>query len=70
MKPVKLRGKLSTEQRTAILQRMEEHDRQRAENPMEEIESPQSRVGRGGASSMPPQHRYSIEMSGPGEWKP
>ena len=28
------------------------------------------RVGRGGASSMPPQHRNSIEMSAPAEWKP
>ncbi len=34
------------------------------------VESPQMDVGRGGASSMPPQQRNSIEMSGPGEWKP
>ena len=27
-------------------------------------------VGRGGASSMPPQQRNSIEMSAPCEWKP
>ena len=33
-------------------------------------ESPQTRVGRGGASSMPPQQRKSMEMSAPGEWKP
>ena len=31
-------------------------------------ESPQMRVGRGGASSMLPQQRNSIEMSAPGEW--
>ena len=30
-------------------------------------ESPQIGVGRGGASSMPPQHRNSIEMSAPWE---
>ena len=33
-------------------------------------ESPQMRVGRGGASSMPPQQRNSIEINAPGEWKP
>ena len=33
-------------------------------------ESPQTRVGRGGASWMPPQQRNSIEMSAPCEWKP
>ena len=33
-------------------------------------ESPQTRVGRGGANSMPPQQRNSIEMSAPCEWKP
>ena len=33
-------------------------------------ESPQTRVGRGGASSMPPQQRNSIEMSAPWEWNP
>ena len=33
-------------------------------------ESPQMRVGSGGASSMPPQQRNSIEMSAPGEWSP
>ena len=32
------------------------------------VESPQTRVGRGGASSMPPQQRNSIEMSAPWEW--
>ena len=36
------------------------------ENP----ESPQMRVGSGGASSMPPQQRNSIEINAPGEWKP
>ena len=34
------------------------------------IESPQMRVGSGGASSMPPQQRNSIEINAPGEWKP
>ena len=34
------------------------------------FESPQTRVGRGGANSMPPQQRNSIEMSAPCEWKP
>ena len=34
------------------------------------LESPQTRVGRGGASWMPPQQRNSIEMSAPCEWKP
>ena len=34
------------------------------------LESPQMRVGRGGASSMPPQQRNSIEINAPGEWKP
>ncbi len=33
-------------------------------------ESPQMRVGSGGASSMPPQQRNSIEINAPGEWKP
>ena len=33
-------------------------------------ESPQTRVGRGGASSIPPQQRNSIEMRAPCEWKP
>ena len=33
-------------------------------------ESPQTRVGRGGASSMPPQQRKSIEMSASCEWNP
>ena len=33
-------------------------------------ESPQTRVGRGGANSMPPQQRNSIEMSAPCEWNP
>ena len=33
-------------------------------------ESPQTRVGRGGASSMPPQQRNSMEMSAPCEWNP
>ncbi len=33
-------------------------------------ESPQIRVGSGGSSLMPPQQRYSIEMSGRCEWKP
>ena len=28
------------------------------------------RVGSGGASSMPPQQRNSIEINAPGEWKP
>ena len=28
------------------------------------------RVGNGGASSMPPQQRNSIEINAPGEWKP
>ena len=37
---------------------------------LEKMESPQTRVGRVGTSSMPPQQRNSIEMSGPGEWKP
>ena len=36
----------------------------------DKFESPQTRVGRGGANSMPPQQRNSIEMSAPGEWKP
>ena len=35
-----------------------------------ENESPQMRVGSGGASSMPPQQRNSIEINAPGEWKP
>ena len=34
------------------------------------FESPQMRVGSGGASSMPPQQRNSIEINAPGEWKP
>ena len=34
------------------------------------LESPQTRVGRGGANSMPPQQRNSIEMSAPCEWNP
>ena len=34
------------------------------------LESPQMRVGSGGASSMPPQQRNSIEINAPGEWKP
>ena len=34
------------------------------------MESPQMRVGSGGASSMPPQQRNSIEINAPGEWKP
>ena len=33
-------------------------------------ESPQMRVGSGGASSMPPQQRNSMEINAPGEWKP
>ena len=33
-------------------------------------ESPQTRVGKGGVNSMPPQQRNSIEMSAPCEWKP
>ena len=37
---------------------------------VERNESPQTRVGRGGADSMPPQQRNSIEMSAPWEWKP
>ena len=36
----------------------------------EKFESPQMRVGSGGASSMPPQQRNSIEINAPGEWKP
>ena len=36
----------------------------------QKFESPQTRVGRGGASSMPPQQRNSIEMSAPWEWNP
>ena len=36
----------------------------------ENKESPQMRVGSGGASSMPPQQRNSIEINAPGEWKP
>ena len=31
------------------------------------LESPQTSVGRGGASSMPPQHRNSIAVSAPAE---
>ena len=38
--------------------------------PADVFESPQTRVGRGGASWMPPQQRNSIEMSAPCEWKP
>ncbi len=38
--------------------------------PGEYLESPQTRVGRCGTSSMPPQQRNSIEMSAPCEWKP
>ena len=37
---------------------------------VQEEESPQMRVGSGGASSMPPQQRNSIEINAPGEWKP
>ena len=38
--------------------------------PLFHPESPQMRVGSGGASSMPPQQRNSIEINAPGEWKP
>ena len=38
--------------------------------PGNNSESPQTRVGRGGASSMPPQQRNSIETRAPCEWKP
>ena len=38
--------------------------------PATRFESPQMRVGSGGASSMPPQQRNSIEINAPGEWKP
>ena len=38
--------------------------------PWARFESPQMRVGSGGASSMPPQQRNSIEINAPGEWKP
>ena len=37
---------------------------------VQKTESPQMRVGSGGASSMPPQQRNSIEINAPGEWKP
>ena len=37
---------------------------------VDNFESPQMRVGSGGASSMPPQQRNSIEINAPGEWKP
>ena len=45
-----------------ILQRCD-NERQRDDN----TESPQTSVGRGGASSMPPQHRNSIAVSAPAE---
>ena len=41
-----------------------------AQTVVKMYESPQMRVGRGGASSMPPQQRNSIEINAPGEWKP
>ena len=49
-----------------------EHDAFRGKGRLSaySFESPQMRVGSGGASSMPPQQRNSIEINAPGEWKP
>ena len=58
----------------AIADRQSEIERLQGEiqalNDVDKMESPQMRVGSGGASSMPPQQRNSIEINAPGEWKP